>query len=215
MAFQESKFIEIRPYLYHLTFESNLPRIQAHSKLVSASRLLAQSGDHHLIYQRRTNAYVANTPDSKSTIRDQQPLHAGNVDFEIGWDLTKLVDHLNQFVFLWPGKPEGPSDYGIRHFKRYANETNVMLRLKTVDMLKANHENKPLFCSFNSGAPRCSGGRKSPRGSSTFVTARHAQYNASDVVEVVFRDRAVLPQTYEVSSNFDGPWHKYHLPPNM
>ena len=175
-------------------------------KLVSASKFLVESGRAKDNSQRRTKSLALSIDGSETTIRDQQPLHAGNIDFEGAWGLGDLVDYLNHYVFFWPGKQDGPSNYGIRHYYRYENAGSIMLRVKTSEILEVNKDTGPKFCKFNSGAPRCSAGRKSPRGPNTFVSANSAPYNAGEVVEVVFKETVRLPSNIEYSDYPNGTW---------
>jgi hypothetical protein len=61
----------------------------------------------------------------------------------------------------------------------------------------ANPNTEPLFCRFNSGAPRVVGGRRSPRGVTTFQPAGMFAGTPSDVVEVVFERSIVLPSSID------------------
>jgi hypothetical protein len=67
-------------------------------------------------------------------------------------------------VFFWPGREAGPNDHGRRHYERYRNDDVVLIRVPTQRMPEGAE-----VCFFNSGSPRCVDGRKSPRGSATFV----------------------------------------------
>ena len=51
-------------------------------------------------------------------VRDQAPLHKGNLHFDEGWSMARLVEYLNGHVFFWPGGADGPIDYGRRHWAR-------------------------------------------------------------------------------------------------
>ena len=53
----------------------------------------------------------------------------------------------------------------------------------------------PLFCPFNSGAPRMQSGQRVPRGPDLFTPAGRFSRRASDVVELVFEGSVVLPET--------------------
>jgi hypothetical protein len=119
-----------------------------------------------------------------------------------------LVEVLNKLVFFWPGAARGPVDSGLRYFDRYKDEHPVILRALTEALLKQNPKTAPLFCRFNSGSPRFVGGRPSPRGLNTFLSANHFSGVPSDVVEVTFIDRVQLPTGAEWSSNPAGPWQK-------
>jgi hypothetical protein len=142
-------------------------------------------------------------------IRDQDPLHEGAIAFEHRWNLGRFVSHVNSHVFFWPGSAGGPIDYGRNHYQRYAGEQPLLLRVGLYQLMLANSDIEPLFCRFNSGAPRVVGGRKSPRGSETFQRAEAFDGTPSQVVEVVFRDSLVLPTSTQVSTSYSGPWNAF------
>ena len=133
---------------------------------------------------------------SEVRVRDQAPLHAGNVEFEAGWDFARLVAALNDRVYFWPGTADSPIEYGLRHLGRYLSESPAIIKIPTRSLFAINPA--PLFCGYNSGSPRCSGGRKSPRGSTTFQSGANCTLGASDVVEVTFEEVARLPSEAEV-----------------
>ncbi|MEO1716406.1 MAG: hypothetical protein AAFR76_04775 [Planctomycetota bacterium] len=120
-------------------------------------------------------------------IRDQAPLHRGSVWLSDGWDFEDLVEHLNDHVFFWPGTANRPIAHGRRHFKRYSADDVVVLAIDTQALFASNSTLPPRFCRYNSGSPRCSGGRGSPRGPRTFLAAEEFHQRPSDVVEVTFR----------------------------
>ena len=108
-----------------------------------------------------------------------------------------LLDALDARVIFWPGTSEGPRDHGRRHFERYRQELPVTLRSATSRLFLANAGLEPAFCAYNSGSPRFSGGRPSPRGPDTFVTASRFPRPAADVVELSFDEGVSLPQGWE------------------
>lgn len=135
-------------------------------------------------------------------IRDQKPLIDGAVEFEEGWDMKRFVQHVNQHVFFWPGTSSGPIEPGMNHFERYRAESPVILRFSTRCPDFANLK----FSRYNSGAPRCSGGKHSPRGSRTYLPANEFPGTASKVIEVVAAGEYALPISVETSSSPTGPW---------
>ena len=64
--------------------------------------------------------------------------------------------------------------------------------------MKANKGNPPRFCAYNSGSPRVVNGKKSPRGSTTFVTAEEFPKGKKEVVEVTFENFVRVPKETEV-----------------
>jgi hypothetical protein len=122
------------------------------------------------------------------------------------WTFERFIAHLNDRVFFWPGTLNGPISYGSRHFARYEAESPAILRVPTLDVFEANPAVLPLFCRFNSGSPRCTQGRPSPRGAMTFVEAQDAAFRASQVVEVTFAGSVELPATAQLGVRPGGPW---------
>jgi hypothetical protein len=100
----------------------------------------------------------------------------------------------------------GPNDYGRRHFSRYEAERPRVLRVPFVAVVAMNPDSSPFVCRFNSGSPRCSGGRKSPRGPRTFIATTDFGRAPSDVVELTFLDGVALPPETETAATYDGPW---------
>lgn len=186
MALDLTRFIQLRPKLYHLTASHNAERIQKMESIHSASHLLAAAGQERAIGARRPEGILIQCQGDQVHIRDQSPLHRGNISFEAGWDFEDLVRYLNNHVFFWPGNPERPIGYGLRHFQRYAQDDVVVLSFDTRELFEANQAPGPMFSKYNSGSPRCNGGRGSPRGPSTFTHAQEFLHRPSQVVEVTF-----------------------------
>lgn len=141
-------------------------------------------------------------------LRDQQPLYEGKTRLEGGWTFEDLIVALNSQVFFWPGWDEKPIGYGTRHFQRYEADGPVILRVRTEDMFDANSA-EPFFCKYNSGSPRTTQGRGSPRGPSTFVRCVQAAFTPSNVVEVTYEGTATLPNRVESSDSPFGPWTRH------
>jgi hypothetical protein len=166
---------------------------------------MTAAGEVRLLASRRRTGREIAIDNEMIHIRDQAPLHEGNIRFGDGWSLSDLVSELNQRVFFWPGSGGGPIAYGVRHFERYLTERPVVLRVSLPNLLDCNPVT-PLFCKFNSGSPRCSGGLGSLRCSDTFVTADRATFTPSGVVEVTFLDAVNLPNNVLVADSPQGPW---------
>jgi hypothetical protein len=200
MAIDLERFVEIRPLMFHLTASNNLPRIRSLRQLESAAILLARAGLHDEMTRRRPENQIITVDDIEVCLRDQTPLHERNVEFAEGWDFSQVVALLNQRVFFWPGSNmrHGPNDHGFRFYERYEHEDLAVLRVPTRDLLKSNSDNPPEFCRYNSGSPRCSRGRGSPRGSDTFLTASCCNFLEREAVEVAFVGKAVLPDSTSI-----------------
>jgi len=119
-----------------------------------------------------------------------------------------FVERLNGLVFFWPGTEEGPQPPGRRHFGRYRHEHPILIRIRTEELLETNGNNKPLFCRYNSGAPRWSHGKPSPRGPKMFSEAASAPFTAGEVVEAVYSGQALLPEDAEWGCSPNGPWRR-------
>jgi hypothetical protein len=206
LPFTIPEFVVARPFLYHLTARSNVEHIARTRMLFSASNLMRQSGDMSFLRQKRRDSTAVKIGKTTISIRDQKPLHAGNIRFDAGWGFGDLVEALNALVFFWPGTNAGPISYGKRHFDRYASENPLILRFGANDLFSENKSATPRFCRFNSGSPRCSYGQGSPRGADTFVDCQHAEFSCCKAVEVTFPDAARLPSVVEVSECWAGPW---------
>jgi hypothetical protein len=196
----------LRPYLYHLTARSNLSRVRDGRTLESAASLAARAHQSALLEVRRPTHVPIVVEGEQVVLRDQAPLHAKNMRLEDGWTFERFIAHLNQRVFFWPGREDGPNDYGWRHFARYESEKPVVVRVRFADLVESNPQVAPLFAKFNSGSPRWSNGEPPYRGSRTFVPAETAPFSASDVVEVTFQGHVFLPADTEVADAPGGDW---------
>jgi hypothetical protein len=208
MAFTVERFQQTRPLLFHLTDRKNIARIRRTRCLESAATLYTVSGDGAMIDQKRTGLHEIRVGGEMVIIRDQTPLHKGNVRFEGAWTFQDLVRRLNELVFFWPGTNAGPIAYGVRHFERYEDDGPVLLRVRFDSLLAANSGRTPLFCKFNSGSPRCSGGLGSVRGPNTFIKSTDCDFTPSNVVEVTFSGRIELPVDVQVGNSPAGPWRR-------
>ncbi len=203
MALNLDAFGRVRPYVYHLTSSMNVPKIHREGTLLSVALLTGGSG--HLLRKRGESQMIEHN-GARVHIRDQAPLHAGNVRFEDGWGLANLLCALNERVFFWPGNDLGPIKYGVSHFLKYRRELPVILRMHFADLIEANPTCPPQFCRVNAGSPRCSGGERSLRGASTFLDAQEVDFPPSKVVEVTFLNQVLLPSHIESASSLGGPW---------
>jgi hypothetical protein len=206
MAFTEEQYARVRPYLYHLTSRDNFESLRRTNLLQSAASLLNQASRSSMVNHLRKGSLVLRIDGQTVLMRDQQPLHEGNIKFVDGWRFDQLIEYLNRHAFFWSGTASKVIDYGERHFERYAAERSVILRAPFLSVLKANTPRHPLFCKYNSGSPRMVNGQKSPRGPDTFLRAQLCSFNPGEVVEVVYRDSVVLPGDTEWAQTPKGPW---------
>ena len=112
------RYLALRPFVYHLTAPFNLTSIREAGELRSAAELANRSGDASILRERRREAIAV----ASAMIRDQAPLHAGNIQLDPGFSFAQLLDLLNAHVYFWSGDAAGPIAYGRRHFARYSSE---------------------------------------------------------------------------------------------
>src|SRR5262249_15322688 len=151
------------------------------------------AGRPALIDHKRSSHIAVEVDGHQVWLRDQAPLHRGNVHLHGEWTFDDLVNSLNARAFFWPGTADRPISYGLRHFERYRREPCAILVLPTDATFAANRTREPLFCRYNSGSPRCTAGRPSPRGPATFVPAADFKGVPSQVVEVTYLQGVKLP----------------------
>jgi hypothetical protein len=206
MPFSLEQFASRRPFLFHCTARENLRGLQQTGQLRSAAALLAAAGRADLLRQRRTASETVTVHGIRTVLCDQAKLTLANVALEGELTADDLVELLNRRVFFWPGTADGPIDYGRRHLARYAAESPLVLRMPTTALHEANPGMVPTFCAYNSGSPRCSGGRPSPRGPASFLRASDFARGIGDVVEFTVEGQVRLPHETEISDTYDGPW---------
>ena len=205
----ETKFVDTRPWLYHLTARMNVKRIRDERRLDCAATLLRAGDREDVVRQRRKSSEVVCIRDSCIHIRDQRPLHCKSMSLLGGWGFDDWVEHLNGLVFFWPGRrDERPVCSGVRHYERYkkAGECVCVIRVSTRDTFDKNHPAEPRFSRYNSGSPRWSGGKPSPRGPDTIVPGGQFVDRPCDVVEVAYRKQVALPDSAEVACSPFGKW---------
>jgi len=176
MGFDAEQLCAIRPFVYHLTAQSNLECLLAERVLYPASHLLTVGGRKELVTQRRNECITLSINGRPIHIRDQQPLRKGMMSLANGMSFSDFVKYLNEHVFFWPGKAAGPNQYGERHFERYKNDNPAIIRCSLAELISLNGPCEPLVCKYNSGVPRYSYGVASPRGASTFQPCNEADF---------------------------------------
>ncbi len=173
-------------WLYHFMCSKKRGIIKRPRVLFSAARSLEAFGMSEEKTRKR------NSPlcflDGRG-LRDQRPLHEGNIAFAPKFDMPQLLSLISEHVFFWP-------KFKKNFAKRYGD--NWLIRCRLADLEKVNPGNPARCCRYNSGAPRCSGGRKSPRGPDLFEPL--ANVPRRKVVEIVFRGSVSLPNDCEFFS---------------
>ena len=138
-------------------------------------------------------------------LQDQKPLIVANAELQAGWTEADFVEFLNRHVFFWPGVESGPITYGARLLGHYEDDRPAVLRVRTARLIPANVDLPPLFCAFNSGAPRMQAGLRVPRGPDLFLPGPEFARPAGKAVELVFRGSVALPPETEFRT-LAGAW---------
>jgi len=206
MAFSKENYSKLRPYAYHLTSVSNLANIAKQKQIFSATKLLISSGRRDLLALKRKESEQVKIGGNTLMIRDQSPLHEGNMTLPKDYSFSDFIKYLNGHVFFWPGDEDSPIPYGQRHFERYKHQKPAIIRIEISALLAINTE--PYFSKCNSGSPRCSKGKGVPRGPNTFVTCDSAPYTAGQVKELVFKDHINLGAVWEYQVLGQKRWKK-------
>ncbi len=206
MAFTLQAYQQKRPYLFHLTRPENFVRIKQTHHLESAAHLLNLAGQSNSGLHHRPSDLTITLDEYLVVVRDQAPFHAGNVDFTGGWNTDRLIKEINRRVFFWSGSLKGPVGNGRRHFERYQNDNPIVIRSRFDELVQVNPTKLAYFCKYNSGSPRSTNGKRSPRGPETFAPGIECMFTPSDVIEVTFLHRVTLPETAEAALHYDGPW---------
>ncbi len=180
--------------------------IQGHRCLYPAATLMEMSGQREFMRRKRGGPQSVLIEGIQVIIRDQEPLYSGNMCLPAAYAFDAFIECLNRKVFFWPGSADGPIDYGVRHFNRYKSERPVILKVRTAELLAANPHAVALYCAYNSGSPRCSNGKKSPRGFDTFAKVDEFARTPGRVVEVTFETSVALPVDTRHGRTPQGPW---------
>lgn len=198
MTVNLERFIALRPFHYHVTARSNRAALLSDWTLRPAAELMRLAGREDLLRWRRPESITVDLPTGPVVIKDQHPLIEANLSLDGSWELGDFVEYLNEHVFFWPGRADGPISHGQRLLGRYDATAPLVLRVPTSDLLAANPGDVPLFCAFNSGAPRRQQGQRVRRGPHLFAPADRFGRRESEVVELAFRCSVRLPQSVEL-----------------
>lgn len=198
MPFVLAEYVRLRPFSYHVTARENIPHLRRTLRIESSRMLLAAAARMDLLRERRKEYVDIRVDGTTVVLKDQKPLIVANTNLTDGWDFADLVEHLNCHVFFWPGNEKGPIGPGRRLLQSYADDGPAVIRIATADLLAWNPGVEPLFCPFNSGAPRYHSGRPANRGRDLFTPAAAFPRRAAEVVEMVFVDSVGLPPSASI-----------------
>ncbi len=187
------RFLRLRPYCFHYTAASNEASLRARSAIHSASYWLHAAGHGQRCRERRRQSEPVQGPGFSISLRDQAPLHEANILFEGGYAFADVLTLLNRHCFFWPGSADSPIAPGRKFRNRYRSERLSVVRVETAALVDANRDRLRL-CQYNTGAPRWTNGRASPRGPRTLVKLSEFNLTPGAVVEVAFEDVAFLPE---------------------
>jgi hypothetical protein len=162
--------------------------------LEPAASLMRRAGRSDLLRWRRPMAIPLIVGGATIVLKDQAPLIEQNMSVQHGWTFGDFVEFLNEHVFFWPGTAEGPIKVGLRLHAHYDSTSPLVLRIPTSALLAANPGDIPLFCAFNSGAPRMQNGKRVFRGERLFTSADEFHRREREVIEVAYRSSVVLPE---------------------
>ena len=192
MALDVAAFAARTPLLWHLTTRENYARIARTRTLESAATLMRAAGDERWLRERRRDPQRLSLGGETVWLRDQAPLAAGAIALLGGWTFERLVEEINHRVYFWPGTRSGPIQQAWENFHAFRGlPGTVTLRIPFEAVARACHPFQLQVTAVNVGAPRTSGGKKSPRGPHTFASPGAFPGTPSDVREVAVRD--VLP----------------------
>ncbi|HEY5463227.1 MAG TPA: hypothetical protein VIJ95_08220 [Hanamia sp.] len=199
------KFIQDRPYLYHLTSKENAMKIINQKSLYSTNRLIDLSGnaDYQKIKRERRIGHKEIIIGNQSYfLRDQRPISelALSKCLTHNWKVADFLEHLNDRVFMWP-----TLDRLWRHFNRYSVENPVIFRFPSNEIIELNPHAK--FCRLNSGATRANsylGGKAPDRGPDTFLLATNYNLSVRSIAEVTFEVQCNINCKIYTTSSPDG-----------
>lgn len=206
------KFIVQKPYLYHLTYKENLESIFKTGTLYSAEYLFKLSGDskaQRYITTKRVEKIKINVEGFEIIIRDQHPISEVALEkcLTDGWTCSDYFKCLNKRIFMWSDQNRLQ-----RHYDRYKKEKPSILKLETRNIIGLNSHVK--FSRINSGATRPNsylGGIAPMRGKDTFLQAENFELSVSNVAEVTFESRCILPSTILLANSPKGNWKQIKI----
>ncbi len=197
MALDIEKFVRLRPLLTHVTSRRNAALIERQGRLVPAATILREAGMGASVRTRRPEAVVIGAGRNRVYVRDQAPLHPGNVRLAGKWAFADLVEELNEHVFFWPAGRRGPNTYGKRLEDKYAGQDQVVMCFGSENLIRLNLA-RLRVCACNSGAPRCNPHvGKAERGPATLAKPAAYLGTPGTVIEVAFRGEVKIADSLE------------------
>jgi hypothetical protein len=212
MGFLE-RYIDIRPYAFHVSQGANLTRLLRTRRLEPSATLIERSDRPELLRQRRKRPETIRVDGDSVVLQDQAPLVFANIKLPPEWNEGDFVEFLNRHVFFWPGRADDLINSGRRLLNHYETQAPVLLRVRTKSLLRDNPNAVPLFCPFNSGATlRKQNGQTVRRGPDLFSPEGTFPRTPGKVVELVFRGTIELPRDLE-HRDANGSWRSISAAP--
>ena len=188
---------------HHFTSIHNFSSIRRSGQLEFASYLMRRANHSEFLQVRRTKREFC----GEVLLQSQRPLIADNIERSgAGWAMKNLLEHLNGFVFFWPGKDSGPiKNVAVGYLSRGDGRSGgIAMRVPSRDLL-LDLSQKPLFCQYNLAQHDGPREKASPRGPDTFLPANCFEGTVSEVIEVVFPNCVNLPGSTSCSKSFTEP----------
>jgi hypothetical protein len=214
MTMDIQEFTKKKAYLYHLTDKDNLANILETKEILSTESIVNLTNwdnqqKNKFLSHRRKDHEIINTPTGNYKIRDQKPISLTNLVKCLTKGITtgEFFKLLNMRVFFWPTLKRLES-----HYNRYASESPIIHKVESSDLFNIN--SNPEFCRLNSGATRSNShlkGAPPERGINTFLSAEKYNLRISQVAEVTFPTRCILPSKFYIGKTPSGPWKEINL----
>jgi hypothetical protein len=193
-------------HCYHVTAVVNLESLRLSATLLPAATLFQLSDRRDLLNCRRTRDVGLRLQDQEVLVRNQIPLDPDSIDLDLTETLGGYVAFLNAHVFFWPGTALGPTQDGMRMFRRTSGLNSAMIRVASRSLLEANDGARVRLSTCNTGASWIVNEVKSQRGPSVFQLVERFAEPPSKIEEISFLGSVHLPKDSEYCTSFDLLW---------
>src|SRR5688500_16598594 len=131
-------FLRLRPFLYHLTHQSNVDSILESGRLESTVKLAerVQLADReNFLRQRRGENVIIHNDLASFVIRDQAQIieEVLRRSLEPSCTYEQFISLLNSKIFFWPTRNDV-----IKHYGTYEAEQPRVLRFRTAEIFALN-----------------------------------------------------------------------------